>query len=206
METKIHNAQGEEVGSVPLQDRIFGVKPRAGFLHEAVTVQLANRRTGSANTKTRAEVSGSGKKPWKQKHTGRARAGSLRSPLWRHGGVTFGPRAHEIERAFPRRKRRLALAQALSAKAQAGGLILVDKMELDEPKTKLLAAALTKLKCAGRTVLVLDRSDANLTRAGRNIPGLELALEGDLNAYMVLRSRQILMTRAALDKLTTRWN
>ena len=155
---------------------------------------------------TRAEASGSGKKPWKQKHTGRARAGSIRSPLWRHGGVTFGPRAHEIVRGFPKQKRRLALAQALSAKAQAGGLVLVDKIELEEPKTKLLAATLAKLKCAGRTVLVLDRPDANLTRAGRNIPGLELALEGDLNAYMVLRSRNILMTRAALEKLSARWN
>jgi large subunit ribosomal protein L4 len=205
MEAQLLNNQGAQVGKVELRDAVFGLRASPQFLHEFVTKYLANQRRGTANTKTRSEVSGTGKKPWKQKHTGRARAGSFRSPLWRHGGVTFGPRAGHVHLDFPRRKARLALAQALSSKLAEGGLLFVDKLAVEQPKTKLMAALLKSLKCDGRTMLVLDAPDANLARASRNIPGIELALAGDLNAYNVLRSRKIVLTKPALDKLTTRF-
>jgi len=204
MEAQLLNSKGSEVGKVELQDAVFGRRPSGEFLHEYVTVYRANQRRGTANTKTRAEVSGSGKKPWKQKHTGRARAGSFRSPLWRHGGITFGPRAGHIHLDFPRRKARIALAQALSAKQAQGAIVYVESLSVEQPKTKAVAALLKSLKCEGRTMLVLDAPDANLSRAGRNIPKLDFALAGDLNAYTVLRARRMVVTRPALEKIHTR--
>ncbi|HAM34521.1 MAG TPA: 50S ribosomal protein L4 [Elusimicrobia bacterium] len=204
MEAQLLNNKGAEVGKVDLRDAIFGRPASREFLHEYVTTYQANQRRGTANTKTRSEVSGSGKKPWKQKHTGRARAGSFRSPLWRHGGVTFGPRAGHVHLDFPRRKARLALAHALSAKHAQGGIVFVDSLSLENAKTKLVAQILKSLKCEGRTMLVLDAPDAKLALASRNIPELELALAGDINAYGVLRCRRMVVTRTALEKLTTR--
>ncbi|MFA6002919.1 MAG: 50S ribosomal protein L4 [Elusimicrobiota bacterium] len=204
MEAQLLNVKGVEVGKVDLHDIIFGRRASREFLHEYVTNYLANQRQGTANTKTRAEVSGSGKKPWKQKHTGRARAGSFRSPLWRHGGVTFGPRAGHVHLDFPRRKARIALAQALSAKLAQGGIVFVDNLAVDSAKTKQVVQILAQLKCAGRTMLVLDAPDAQLALASRNIPGVELALAGDLNAYTVLRCRRMVVTKPALEKLNTR--
>lgn len=204
MEAQLLNVKGAQVGKVELRDAVFGRRPARQFLHEYVTTYLANQRQGTANTKTRGEVSGSGKKPWKQKHTGRARAGSRRSPLWRHGGVTFGPRAGRVHLDFPRRKARLALAQALSAKHSEGAIVFVESLALEAAKTQAVAEILDKLNCAGRTMLVLDAPDPQLALASRNIPDLELALAGDLNAYSVLRARRMVVTRPALDKLNTR--
>jgi large subunit ribosomal protein L4 len=207
MQAQLLNVKGTEVGKVELPEGVFGRRPVPKFLHEYVTVYLANQRRGTANTKTRAEVSGSGKKPWKQKHTGRARAGSFRSPLWRHGGVTFGPRAGHVHLGFPRTKARLALVQALSAKAAQGALVFVDSLAVAEAKTKAVAAMLESLKCGDRkgcTLLVLDAPDANLARASRNIPNVELALAGDINAYGVLRARRLVVTKPALEKLQAR--
>ena len=201
MQTKLLNTQGEEVGKVELRDDIFGLKPRKGLLHEFVTVYRANQREGTAHTKTRSEVSGGGKKPWKQKHTGRARAGSNRSPLWRKGGINFGPRKHSMRIEIPRRKARLALSQALSARAADGGLIFVDALSFEEGKTKAVAAMLKKLGCGDKTMLVLAEPKPGLTRASRNIPGVQVALASDLNAYTVLRSRKLVMVQGALEKL-----
>lgn len=206
MEAKLLNQKGEGVGAVELNEGVFGVKPSKEFLHEFVTIFRANQRQGTANTKTRAEVSGSGKKPWKQKGTGRARAGSTRSPLWRHGGVTFGPRAGKVRLEIPRRKARAALAQALAVRLADGGIIFVDQLGLESAKTKQMAALLKALGCKGRTMLVLDAPDAKLALAGRNIPDLEIALAADLNAYTVMRCRKMIMTRPALEKLGARWN
>src|SRR3989339_1484736 len=188
MQAQLLNVKGTEVGKVELPEGVFGRRPIQKFLHEYVTVYLANQRRGTANTKTRAEVSGSGRKPWKQKQTGRARAGSFRSPLWRHGGITFGPRAGHVHLDFPRTKARLALAQALSAKASQGAMVFVESLAVAEPKTKAVVAMLESLKCGdsrGCTLLVLDAPDAVLARASRNIPNVELALAGDINAYGV---------------------
>jgi large subunit ribosomal protein L4 len=207
MQAQLMNAKGEEVGKLELQEKIFGVKPRREFLHEFVTIYEANQRGGNAHTKTRSEVSGGGKKPWKQKHTGRARAGSNRSPLWRHGGITFGPRyAGKPYRDMPRQKAKIALAQALAARYADGGIIFVDKLSVAEAKTKAVAVMLKQLGCSGRTMIVLDAPDANLTRASRNLPGVEIRLAGDLNAYIVLRCKKLVVTQPALEKLGARWN
>ncbi len=208
MQAPLLNVEGKEVGKIDLPERIFGCKPSAQFLHEVVTIHEANLRRWTANTKTRAEVSGSGKKPWKQKHTGRARAGSFRSPLWRHGGIIFGPRANRgAKRALPARKAKEALAQALSERFSSGSIVFVDKVDIAEPKTKHVAGILKNLKCDGsRLVLVLDSTSQALARASRNIPDLELSLAADVNAYAVLRARRLVMTVAALEKLSARWN
>ena len=206
METKLLNTKGEEVGKVDLKAEVFGLKPKKGLLHEFVTVYLANQRRGTANTKSKAEVSGSGKKPWKQKHTGRARAGSIRSPLWRHGGVTFGPRTHDMHLDFPRQKSQQALAHALSVRASDGGLLCIDALSAGDGKTKTMALMLKSLGCRGRVLLVLEQPDASLKRASRNIPELELVLASDLNAYSVLRCRKLIITKAAVEKLGARWN
>ena len=207
MQAELKNVKGESVGQLELQDKIFGTKPSREFLHEFVTIYETNQRQGNAHTKTRSEVSGGGKKPWKQKHTGRARAGSTRSPLWRHGGITFGPRyAGKPHRDLPRQKAKAALAQALAARYADGGIIFVDKIGVTEAKTKNVAAVLKQLGCSGRVMIVLDQPDQALTRASRNIPGVEISLASDLNAYVVLRAKKLVMTQPAVEKLGARWN
>lgn len=154
METQVFNLKGESVGKIALPDSVFAKKPSAELLHEAVTAHLSNQRRGTAHTKTRSEVSGGGHKPWKQKHTGRARQGSNRSPIWRKGGVVFGPRTRSWRLGFPRRKLLEALAQALSARALDGGLRILESVSLDGAKTKQVAGWLKALKAEGRA---LDR-------------------------------------------------
>lgn len=209
MEAILWNQKGEQAGKVALPQELFGFKPSAQFLHEAVTRFLANQRRWQAHTKTRGEVSGGGHKPWKQKHTGRARAGSNRSPLWRKGGITFGPRRvdpADKRVGMPRRKARTALAQALSARAADGGLKLIDGLTFEGAKTKQVAELLTKLKADSRPLVVVDQHDRNLVAAGRNIPGFKVALASHLNAYEVLRCGTLVMTQAAMEKLRSRWN
>ncbi len=207
MDAKILDVSGKEVGQVALPEKIFGHKPSKRFLHEYVTVYLANQRQYGAHTKGRSEVSGGGKKPWKQKHTGRARAGSIRSGLWRHGAIIHGPRSgYGSHLDFPRQKAKLALAQALSARAQDGGLICVKDLALKDPKTKIAAGVFEKLGCAGRVLVVLDAPNAALQRASRNLPAVELILAADVNAYAVLKCKKLVITQPALEKLGARWN
>lgn len=207
MEAKVLDVNGKEVGKTELPEGIFGHKASRQFLHEFVTVYLSNQRQYSAHTKGRSEVSGGGKKPWKQKHTGRARAGSIRSGLWRHGAIIHGPRRGQGSRLeYPRQKARLALAQALSARAADGGLIVVKELALKEAKTKLFVGLLGKLGCEGHTLFVLDAPNAALARASRNIPTVLLRLASDINAYEVLRAKKLVITQPALEKLGARWN
>jgi large subunit ribosomal protein L4 len=207
MDAKIVDVDGKEVGKVALPESIFGHKPSRRFLHEYVTVYLANQRAWTSNTKGRSEVSGGGRKPWKQKHTGRARAGSIRSGLWRHGAIIHGPRMGRGSYLdFPRQKSRLALAQALSARAQDGGLICVKDLALKEAKTKLMSGILEKLGAEGRVLVVLDSPNAALKRASRNIPSVALVLAADVNAYEVLKCKKLIITQPALEKLGARWN
>ena len=207
MDAKIIDVSGKEVGTVVLPENVFGHKPSRRFLHEFVTIYLANQRRWTSNTKGRSEVSGGGKKPWKQKHTGRARAGSIRSGLWRHGAIIHGPRVGRGSRLdYPRQKAKLALAQALSARAQDGGLICLKEFVLKEAKTKLAAAALAKLGCEGKTLIVLDAPNAVLARAVRNLPTTIVRLAADINAYEVLGCKKLVITQPALEKLGARWN
>ena len=207
MDAKIIDVNGKETGTVSLKEEIFGHKPEKRFLHELVTIYLANQRAWTSNTKSRTTVSGGGRKPWKQKGTGRARSGSIRSGLWRHGAIIHGPRMGRGSRLdYPRQKARLALAQALSARAQDGGLICLKEFSIKEPKTKLVAATLAKLGCEGKTLIVLDAPNSALALASRNLPNVSVRLAADINAYEVLYCKKLVITQPALEKLGARWN
>lgn len=200
METKLLNIQGKEQGTVALPEAVFGQKPNPTFLHEVITAFLANQRAGSADVKTRSEVSGTGKKPWKQKGTGRARHGSMRSPIWRHGGVAFGPTPRSFRQNIPASKRRLALAQALSAKLVSADILVVDSFEVKETKTKAVSGILKALK-AGKKPLIVSSRNENLNVASRNIKGVSHMVPADLNAYAVLNSSKVIFTKEALEKM-----
>lgn len=201
MEASVLDMEGKKVGKLQLPETVFGQKPSAHFLHEFVTSYLASQRLGTAHTKTRSEVSGGGRKPWKQKHTGRARHGSIRSPLWRKGGVVFGPRPRSYRQELPEAKRRLALVQALSAKHLEGKLVVLKSLELKEPKTKYLAQVLKKIGASPKAFLVLEEAGDIFRRAARNLNTLEWSLAQDINAYRVLRGGCVVFTESAVTVL-----
>ena len=202
METKVLDIKGKEKGTITLPDSLFGVKANPTFLHEVVTAFLANQRSGTADVKTRAEVSGTGKKPWKQKGTGRARQGSLRAVQFRHGGVAWGPTPHSYRQYLPATKRRTALAMALSTKLEEGNIVVLDSLKFKEAKTKAFAEMLETLS-AGRKPLVLDNfADANAALACRNVAGLTHMQTQDINAYVVLNSSKVIFTKDAVTKLS----
>jgi large subunit ribosomal protein L4 len=195
-----------KVGSVELPDSVFGAAPDRSLLHEAVVMQRACMRQGSASTLRRGEVSGSGRKPWKQKHTGRARAGSIRSPIWRHGGTVFGPRPRNYAFAFPKKKYRAALRQALSAKLAAGGILIVADLRLEEPKTRLLAKALAQLGLPAKTLIVVGAGDTDVEQAARNLPQVKPVKSQELNVYDVLRYDAIVIPERELPRLREVWS
>lgn len=196
----VYNLEGQKVGEHALDDAVFGLTPNPALLHQAVVTYLANQRVGTAATKTRAEVRGGGRKPWPQKHTGRARHGSIRSPLWRKGGVTFGPRPREFRLAMPKRARRLALRQALSSKVAEGALVLVDGWTMEAPKTRLVAEVLRRLGVDGNALIVTAGGDQNLVLSVRNLPRVTAMRAEDLNAYQVLAHRRLVMTVDAAER------
>ena len=201
METKVLDIKGQEKGTIALPESLFGVKANPTFLHEVITAFLANQRSGTADVKTRAEVSGTGKKPWKQKGTGRARQGSLRAVQFRHGGVAWGPTPHSYRQELPAAKRRTALAMALSTKLAEGNIVVLDALKVDA-KTKAFAEVMKTL-AAGRKPLVLDNfADDNAALACRNIAGLTHMQTQDINAYVVLNSSKVIFTKDAVDTLT----
>lgn len=203
METKVLDIKGKEKGTIALPDSLFGVKANPTFLHEVVTAFLANQRRGTADVKTRSEVSGTGKKPWKQKGTGRARQGSLRAVQFRHGGIAFGPTPHSYRQYLPVAKRRAALAMALSSKLAEGNLVVLDSLKLKEPKTKTFAEIMDVLS-AGRKPLVMDNfADENAALACRNVEGLTHLAAQDINAYVVLNSTKVILTKDAVEKLVS---
>ena len=193
---------GKKVGSLELADEVFGQVNEA-LLWEAVKHYRASMRQGTHKTKSRTEVSGSGKKLWKQKGTGRARIGSIRSPLWRHGGTVHGPVPHSHEYAFPRKKLLGALRSALATKLADGKLTVVESLEAKEPKSKLYRAALDKLE-ANRTALLVENGQTlgrNLLLGARNLEGVELMLNSEVHPYHLLRSERVIFSRPALEKL-----
>ena len=200
METKVLDIKGKEQGSINLPDSLFGVKANPTFLHEVITAFLANQRSGTADVKTRSEVSGTGKKPWKQKGTGRARQGSLRAPQFRHGGVAFGPTPHSYRQDLPVAKRRAAVAQSLSAKFAEGNIVVLNNLTFKEAKTKAFADMLNVI-AAGRKPLVLADLDNTTRLASRNIAGLTQLAPKDTNAYAVLNSSKVILTKDAVDTL-----
>lgn len=195
----------ERVGSVDLDPKLFGVRVRPSMVHEVLVMQLASRRQGTAATKEKGDVRGGGKKPWKQKGTGRARAGSSRSPLWRGGGTVFGPHPRRYGYRMPSRKSRLALQGALSAKAEAGEVLVLDQLQLETAKTKTIAVMVKELGLEGKALVVVDRPSDALTRAARNHPQVDVLPLASLNVYDVLRHRYLITTQADLPRWSERW-
>jgi large subunit ribosomal protein L4 len=189
------------VGSIELADAVFGAEVNENLLYEAVRHYTAARRAGTAATKTRHEVSGSGKKLWKQKGTGRARMGSIRSPLWRHGGTVHGPQPRSYEYKLPRKMVLGALRSALSAKLRDGELRVVRAFELPDAKTKSMVAVLGRLAAKDTVLLVETAENTNLTRASRNLQGVKLVPTRDVNVYDLLKHQEVLLTEAAAQRL-----
>jgi large subunit ribosomal protein L4 len=195
----------EKVGEVHVPAAVVAGPVREHLLHAAVQSQLASRRAGTAATKTKGFVSGGGKKPWRQKGTGRARAGSIRSPLWAGGGTIFGPRPRDYTQRLPKSARRAALRSALADRHAAGTLVVVDGLSLAEPKTKLMVECLRGLGLDGaRVLIVLAGADPAIERAARNLPGVKILQARGLNVYDILGHAHLVMTRAALEEVANR--
>jgi large subunit ribosomal protein L4 len=195
--TAVYNIHGEVVGEIELSDGVFAAPVNEALVHEVVLMQLANRRRGTASTKTRAEVRGGGRKPWRQKGLGRARHGTIRSPLWRGGGVVFGPHPREFGYTMPRKMRRSALKSALSSRLQADSLKVVDGLELETPRTRVIAGMLQNLK-SPRALIVTGGHDLNVYKSARNLPGVSTTTARDLSVYDVVSHPQLLLTRDAV--------
>jgi len=191
------------VSQPQLDEQIFGVKARPHLLHQAVVMQLRNRRAGTAATKSKGFVRGGGKKPWRQKGTGRARAGSIRSPIWVGGGTIFGPNPRDYSFRMPRKARREALLSALSLKKQEGKLIVLDKLELEEAKTKLMARALAELNVQS-ALIVVSQPDERIERSARNLPKIKVLRVEGLNVYDLLRYDHLILMEGALKLLQER--
>ena len=204
-EKEILSTSGEKLGAISLNESVFGVEPNLHVMHLALRRQLNNARQGSACAKTRAEVRGGGRKPWKQKGTGRARAGSLRSPLFAGGGVSFGPKPRDYSFSMPQKARQLALKSALSARNEQ--LVVVKDLAIAEPKTKLMMSVLDSLKVAGKILIIADVKAAennNLELAARNIPSVKLLLPSNLNVKDLLEADSVIVTESAVNEITER--
>ena len=189
---------GDEKGAFSLPDDTFGVQPNVPVMHQVVTAQLAKRRAGTQSTKTRAEVRGGGRKPFKQKGTGNARQGSTRAPHWVGGGVALGPKPRKYDQKTPKKMVKLALRSALSDRASEGKIVVVDRWSFDAPKTKDAARALKAIGVNGSALLVVDRDDEHTVHSFRNLPGVHLITVGELNAYDVLCNEYIVFTSDTL--------
>jgi large subunit ribosomal protein L4 len=201
-EFTVKDKNNNEVGKIDLPAGAFGVEAKEGVIHNAVVNFLANQRQGTHATKTKGLVSGGGRKPWKQKHTGRARAGSSRSPLWRGGGIVFGPQPRDYSYELPKRARRLALRAALSKKLSADEVTIIEGFDIEKPRTKDMVSILRSLELEGRSTLVIipEYNEAVLL-SGRNIPGVTVRRASDLNSYEVMAHSRLLMTRQAAEML-----
>ncbi len=190
------------MGDLELSETVFGAPVNEGLVHQAVVRYLANQRQGTASTKTRGEVSGGGRKPWRQKGTGRARQGSIRAPQWVGGGTVFGPKPRDYRQAMPKKARRAALRSALSSKVASGELLVLDELTFEEPKTKKMVEVLQNLKAAGASALVVTGElDRNVILSARNIPGVGTTRAGDLNVYDVVAHARLIATKDAIAKI-----
>ncbi len=201
-ELAIYNIKGQSVGKVELDKKIFDGKVNEAVLYQVVKMYEANQRQGTADTKTRSDVRGGGKKPWKQKGTGRARAGTIRSPLWKGGGKVFGPHPRDYSYSVPKTVKKIALISSLNAKVNDNGIVVLDSLKLDKPKTKEFAAVLEKIKAQNKPLIVLEGKDDAVIRASRNIRSLLLRDYKTLNAYEILKQDKIVITHKALEALT----
>lgn len=196
----VYDITGKAVGEIELSDNIFGQEVNANVLHEVVKAYLANQRQGTQSALTRAEVSGGGIKPWRQKGTGRARQGSTRSPQWRHGGVVFAPKPRDYTIRVNKKVKRLAMKSALSSKVLDTDLIVFNELNLAAAKTKEMVKTLGAVK-ADKALIVLPESNETVERAARNIPGVKTTLVGTLNVYEILKYRKLILTEASVKKI-----
>ena len=193
----VYNMEGSQVGEMELNDAVFGVEVNEHLLHKAVVAQLANSRQGTQKAKTRSEVSGGGKKPWKQKGTGHARQGSIRAPQWKGGGVVFAPVPRDYSQKMNKKEKRAALKSALTSRVQEEKLIVVDSIQMDEIKTKKFAQALDNLKVE-KALVILKDNDQNVVMSARNIPTIKTALTNTINVYDILKYGTVVIDQAAV--------
>jgi large subunit ribosomal protein L4 len=197
----LYDMSGAQIGELELNDSVFGIEPNKAIMYDFVKMQLANKRVGTSSTRTRAEVKGSGKKPWRQKGTGRARVGSSRNPVWTGGGIAFGPKPRDYSYRLPRKARRLAMKSALSSKVLDNNIIVVDQLSFDEPRTKQMVATLHALNSGKKTLVVTADGDPNVSKSARNIPGVKPLRVDFINVYDLLKYDTLLITRDAVTRV-----
>ncbi len=197
----LYNVSGEQVGDIELKDDVFGIEINTHVMYEAVKVYLANQRQGTQSAKTRSEVRGGGRKPWRQKGTGRARQGSIRSPQWKGGGVIFAPKPRDYSMKLPKKIRRLALKSAFSSKVEANEIIVLDALAMEAPKTKEMLKVLGNLKVEKKALVVTSEKDENVVLSARNIPGVKTAQVSTLNVYDILNHNAFIITKDAVNKV-----
>ena len=197
----MYDMSGKKAGEIELSDAVFGIEPNESVLHDAVKNYLANQRQGTQSALTKGEVSYTTRKPWRQKGTGRARAGYAGSPVWYHGGVAFAPKPRDYSYRLNKKVRRLALKSALSAKAAAEEIIVIKDMKMDEIKTKTFAELLTKVGADGKTLVVTAGPDENVVKSARNIAGVQTTMATVLNPYVILNNTKLVVAQDALEKI-----
>lgn len=192
---------GKEVGSVELSDGIFGIEPNTAVMHDVVVNHLANMRQGTQSALTRTEVSGGGRKPWRQKGTGHARQGSIRAPQWRHGGIVFAPKPRDYSYSLNKKVRRLAMKSAFSSKLLESNLIVLDSISMDDYKTKTIVSMLDAVGSNDKTLIVLPEIEDKIIKSARNIPGVQTTQVGTLNVYDMLNARKLIILKDAISKI-----
>jgi len=200
-QVKVYNMSGSETSTMTISDEVFGVEPNKAIMHAAVVNYLANQRQGTQSTLTRTEVAGGGKKPWRQKGTGRARQGSTRSPQWRHGGVALGPKPRSYRYSLNKKVRRIAMKSALSSKVIASEMMVLDGLKLDEFKTKAMIEMFKSLGVAKKALLVLDSVDMKVIKSAANIPGIKTAQVNTLCVYDILNYDKLIVVKDAVAKI-----
>ncbi len=201
LKTNVYDMSGKLVGEIELSEAVFGITPNEAVVHDVVKNHLANRRQGTQSALTRAEVSGGGRKPWRQKGTGRARQGSTRAPQWTHGGIVFAPKPRSYSYGLNKKSRRLALKSVLSAKAAEQNIIVIDEIKMAAPKTKDFAAFLKAVKADCKALVVTAAPDANVVKSGRNIEGCQVTFANVINVYDILNAKVLVLDKAALTKI-----
>ena len=197
----VYNIEGKKVSTIDLKEEIFGIKPNEKVVHSVLVNYLANQRQGTANTKTRAEVSGGGRKPWRQKGTGRARQGSIRAPQWFKGGIALGPKPRSFTYRVNKKERQLAVKSVLSSKVLENNLVVVDNISFNEIKTKNMVSALSNLKVEGKTLIVLPAKNENVQKSARNIKGVKTSLVNTINVYDLLKYNKLVLTVDSVKSL-----
>ncbi len=197
----VYNMEGTQTGELQLSDTIFGTEINESVMHEVVVMQLANRRKGTASTKTRGEVSGGGRKPWRQKGTGRARVGSIRSPLWKGGAITFGPKPRDYSYSVPKKIRKKAVTSALASKFKDEEMVVLEELKFEQPKTKEMVNVLKNLNIDQKVLVVLADKDEYILKSSRNIPGVTPIAANSLNVYDILNHDKLIMTKDAVARV-----